>query len=241
MSADRFFTDFDRFTGMIAEGVPFSYGRYADGEVALMQGRPIGPETQAGSVDRWTAPDKLTLAGIHLRWSFNPLRYESSYYAISAPSDSISDYEYLYSMAKNKGNITFANLWINANYGRMVDFYRNFNRGAYVICNERANPEKFPFAVKGMLPQSDDIVNVYENMYPHILKSIELFCKKLKGETVFIACGPLSAVYAICMFSHNPENQYIDVGSSLDEYIHGRKTRPYMDPQSGYANMVSHF
>jgi hypothetical protein len=43
------------------------------------------------------------------------------------------------------------------------------------------------------------------------------------------------------MFSANPNNQYIDVGSSIDEFTHGYKTRPYMNPSSQYANETSYF
>jgi hypothetical protein len=43
------------------------------------------------------------------------------------------------------------------------------------------------------------------------------------------------------MYNHNPNNKYIDVGSSLDEFIHGKLTRPYMNPYSQYANQKSSF
>ena len=43
------------------------------------------------------------------------------------------------------------------------------------------------------------------------------------------------------MYKANPKNQYIDVGSSLDEFTHGRITRPYMDVNSPYSNEISKF
>ena len=43
------------------------------------------------------------------------------------------------------------------------------------------------------------------------------------------------------MYNANPNNKYIDVGSSIDEFTHGRKTRPYMDPKSNYSKEISYF
>ena len=44
----------------------------------------------------------------------------------------------------------------------------------------------------------------------------------------------MSEVIIDYLWSINPSNQYIDVGSAIDEYIHGRKTRPYMYEQSEF-------
>ena len=44
----------------------------------------------------------------------------------------------------------------------------------------------------------------------------------------FISAGPLSEVLIDELYSENPNNRYIDVGSAIDEYVHGKVTRPYM-------------
>lgn len=236
MTQLRFFTDFDRFTGMMKSGVPFALGRFADGEVALMQGRSIGPETQAGMVDRWTAPDRMTLVGQTLLHCLD-MCDENYYCAISAPTDSLSDYLYLHNRIKRVDNITFANLWINANYTRMLDFYQSVE-GAYVICNHRANRDAFPFHVRGLFPVPDDIVNWVEAK-GIVIDEFWDFRIRGEGHTVFVAAGPLSAIIVYMLHRLCPGNQYVDVGSSMDEFIHGRKTRPYMNPGSHYAHEIS--
>lgn len=34
---------------------------------------------------------------------------------------------------------------------------------------------------------------------------------------------------------------YVDVGSSIDEFVQGYKTRPYMNPYSEYSKAISFF
>jgi hypothetical protein len=62
------------------------------------------------------------------------------------------------------------------------------------------------------------------------------------SNTLFIVCcGPLSAVLIKLMFENNENNTYIDFGSSMDEFIHGKKTRPYMFENTQYSKMISSF
>jgi hypothetical protein len=57
--------------------------------------------------------------------------------------------------------------------------------------------------------------------------------------TLFITCGgPLSKPLIKAMWVERPEHQYVDFGSSMDEILKGRRTRPYMDPNSPYARGV---
>jgi len=37
------------------------------------------------------------------------------------------------------------------------------------------------------------------------------------------------------LYKNNPNNCYIDFGSSLDRYIHQKDTRPYTNPNSKYG------
>jgi hypothetical protein len=64
---------------------------------------------------------------------------------------------------------------------------------------------------------------------------------QLENQLFFISCGPVSEIIIHKLYQNNPNNTYVDMGSSLDELIHGYKTRPYMDPNSRYANEKSYF
>ena len=61
------------------------------------------------------------------------------------------------------------------------------------------------------------------------------------NELFFISCGPVSEIIIDKLYRNNPNNTYIDVCSSIDEFVHQYKTRPYMDNNTIYSKMISSF
>lgn len=235
----KFNDDFIFFTDKIKSGEPFAYARYADGEVALMKGVSVGVQSQAFQVDRWLAPDQLTKVGSGLLESITHTE-DNYYYAISAHSDNIGDYEFLKSHLKTD-KLTFANLWINANYQKMKEFYSTLDKSVYLICNHEARAERFPFKVNEIFPFPDNCILYWEEHGEDYITQLLDYTSQLSGETIFVSAGPVSEILIDKMYKANPNNQYIDVGSSLGEYIHGYKTRPYMDENSQYSKEISFF
>lgn len=232
--------DFDYFTELINSGKNFAYARYADGEVALMRGKEIGEGSQAYNVDNWSSPGQLTKTGKQLEESL--LHTEDNYYyAISSNTDWDSDHEFLMSRIRIPNNITFANLWINANYQKMKAFYQNLKKEVYVICNQKAKKESFPFPVAELFPFPDNCVAYWEQHGDDYIYQLSEYVSQIQDKTFFISCGPISEIIIDKLYKVNPNNQYIDVGSSMDEFVHGHKTRPYMDTATKYASEVSYF
>ena len=50
-----------------------------------------------------------------------------------------------------------------------------------------------------------------------------------------ISAGPLAEIIISDLYKNNPNNCYIDFGSSIDQFIHNKKTRAYMDETTFYA------
>jgi hypothetical protein len=230
---------FDFFTDLIRSDKNFAYARYADGEVALMKGNPIGNNSQAYVVDNWAAPPTLTKVGKQLLETLNHTE-SNYYYAISSDTDWKDDSLFLRSRLTTP-NITFANLWINANYQKMKKFYTSLNKEVYLICNEKASKNVFPFTVAELFPFPNNCVHYWENFGDDYIKSLLEYTSNVSDKTFFISAGPVSEILIHKMFESNPNNQYLDVGSSIDEYVHGTLTRPYMNPESPYSKEVSYF
>ncbi len=236
---DKFDSDFVNFTEKIKSGENFAYGRYADGEIMLMNGISVGKRTQAYEIDKWSSPNVITKVGYGLLESLNHTE-PNYYYAIA--SDSVSDYNFLIEKIKTKKeNITFSNLWINNNYKKMKSFYESIDRDIILICNHKAEEKNFPFNVSKLYKFPDDCINFWELEGENYMSNLINDITKIKNKTIFISCGPVSEIIIHKLFDSNQENQYIDVGSSLDEYIHGWKTRPYMNNDSEYSSMISDF
>lgn len=235
----KFKEDFVYFTELIESGTPFAYARYADGEVGLMNGSEINYASQAYQVDKWKSPAGITKVGTELLETLNHTE-DNYYYAISAHSDSVNDFNFLRSRIKTN-NITFANLWINSNYQSMKSFYMNLKRDVYLICNHEANPSNFPFKIVEFFPFPDNCIEYWEMYGDDYISQLVEYTSQVNNQTFFVSTGPVSEILIHRMYESNPNNQYIDVGSSIDEFVHGKMTRPYMNPNSQYANDISEF
>ena len=237
----KFNTDFEFFWGLIDRGENFTFSRYADGEVMLMKGVPVTEGTQAFVIDKWKAPNMLTKVGRELLETLNHTE-SNYYYAISSKTDNINDYHFLLENIKQTSDkLTFVNLWINANYLNMKRKLCSNKREVILICNEKAKKENFSFNIKDITPFPNDCINFWEtNGDSYISELIERY-GKMKNQLFYISCGPVSEIIIHNLYKANPNNTYIDVGSSIDEFVHGEITRPYMNPSSIYSKMVSSF
>lgn len=238
---EKFNEDFEYFWDLINNHQNFAFTRYADGEVLLMLGNHIGVQTQAYMVDKWSSPLGLTKVGKELLETLNHTE-DNYYYAISSVTDNISDYNYLKSkITQKERNITFVNLWINGNYNKTIEKFNSLKRPVNLICNHNAIRKNFPFDVSSITHFPDDCVNFWEKYSDDFINSLISEIKNKNNELFFISCGPISEIIIHKLYSTNPNNTYVDVGSSIDEYVHGYKTRPYMNPTSHYSKMISKF
>lgn len=237
----KFKEDFNYFWDKIEKGDNFTFSRYADGEVMLMNGKLVDETTQAFRIDKWKSPEKITKVSINLLETLNHTE-ENYYYAISSKSDNLNDYDFLKKNIKqNNEKITFVNLWINANYNDMKLKLQTLKRDVILICNHKAKKQNFPFNVKDLTPFPDDCINFWENNGDNYINFIIEKYIDFKNELFFISCGPISEIIIHHLYLNNPNNTYIDVGSSIDEFVHGFSTRPYMDERSIYNKMISNF
>ncbi len=238
---DKFFNDFNYFWDMIEKGENFTFSRYADGEVMLMSGKQVNTLTQAYRVDNWSAPSGITKVGKELLDSLNHTE-KNYFYGISSKTDNINDYFYLKKNIKQKEeNISFVNLWINANYKKSIEKYKTLNRPVTLICNYNAEKDNFPFNVNTIIPFPDNCIEYWETNSDSFVDTLINQVGEKQNELFFISCGPVSEIIIHKLYSHNPNNTYIDVGSSIDEFVHGQKTRPYMNDGTIYSKMISSF
>jgi hypothetical protein len=205
----------------------------------LMKGVGVGKSTQAYDVDKWSSPNTLTKVGREL---LETLSHDESNYYYAIGTDAISDYNFLMNkLITSKENITFSNLWINKNYKSMKNFYESLDKEIILISNHKSEEGNFPFKVNKIFKFPDDCINFWETEGDSFISNLIEEISPIKNKTFFISCGPVSEIIIHKLYNSNKENQYVDVGSSLDEYIHGWKTRPYMIEGTYYSNMVSDF
>lgn len=220
--------EFDRFWNKISNGENFSLLRYGDGERSIMRGMKI--KAQEG----WESPDCLSELGKALLSSLN-ITEDNFYYGISCPCCDLSAY-YWYSTRIPSKNITFANLWVNANYSRFIEKFSLLKRDAVVITNYRALGHKIGnLNILKHYGVGDDCISYWEKDAKELIQQIKEDFGSRNDLLYVISAGPMSEPIIVELYKNNPNNCYIDFGSSIDIFVHNKITRPYMDSSTPYA------
>lgn len=229
-----FSEDLIYFIDKINSGDNFALLRYGDGERMLMQGEAIGKSTQANKVDNWSFSGGKTKISEDLIDSCS-IRKDNFYYGISCSCcDPKSKDFYLEKMSGH--NLTYANIFVNSNYKNFIKFINSINRDVVLISNKAAKNAHFPFNIVDYYFVENDCVKWYEESKEVILKDVVDLCRRNKNRLFLVSAGPLSEIFIHKMFLNNEENCYLDVGSSIDVFIHKRITRPYQINGSYYNN-----
>lgn len=238
MIEKNFTAEFEKFKNKILNKENFAFSRYADGEYHIMNGFPVGKDTQAYSMDGWSCDGKKYKLS---RVLVESMRHSESnyYYGIVSPAQNFMLYNYFYNLIENKEeNITFSDLWINNNYKKFKYFINNeIDEPVVLFASEKFVYDRCPFKICDYFPIPSDCVNYYELNEDNMLNSLKSF-SKYENALFFVCAGPLSEVIIHNLYINNPNNRYIDAGSAIDEIIHGKKTRPYMLEESIYSNEI---
>lgn len=229
---NSFKEDLEFFKQKILNNENFAFARYADGERMILNNEPILYSTQAYSIDKWIFNNNLIFAQ-DLKDTCNH-RENNYYYAISCKCCDPQGEVFFKNKFENH-NITFSNLFINANYHSFIKFIETLkDKNIFMIANKNSNNSVYPFNVIDRYLIEDDCVNWYENNKIQILNDLYKISEKYNNTIFFISAGPLSEIIIHNLFNYNPNNSYIDVGSSLDIYTHKKITRPYQILNSEY-------
>jgi len=222
--------DFIEVVELINSTKPFALSRFADGEIAIMQGR------QKNGADNWISPNYLTTLGKDLLECLT-LVDDNVYFGISCQCCDLSGKEYLLDLMKTKTeNVTFSNIFVNGNYSDFMQFFKHLKTPINLISNERTDIRRFPMEVKTHLPIPDNCIEFYEQLRDEFRQSIVDYYKDIKGELFVISAGPLSEIIIDILWRINPHNQYVDMGSAISEFVHGKPIREFAYSTSRYYN-----
>jgi hypothetical protein len=221
---------------LIDRGTNFSLLRFADGERSLIEGREIPKNTQAFRVDNWSSPSGVSKLGSDLRSSLK-FYHPRLIHAISCPCCSISDFAFFAQYGDPRVPVTHSNVFINAYYTDFLRYFEAFKRPINLVLNFAADVYRLPFQVKQLCFVPTDCVNYWELKSSELLQNSRSMARGALDELFLIAAGPMSEPLIVEMIKENENNCYVDVGSALDEFFFGRKTRPYMQPGHPLAKL----
>jgi hypothetical protein len=196
--------------------------------------------------DKWSIEAGTSQIGTDLMTVLRVHKGQHLYLGLPAPGQEGSYLPKLLKAAQATcQQVTYANLWVNANYPKTKqlwsDLIRNRSQDLVLIVGEpvaahlnRQVPSRH-FAGMMTVPVS----GVAQWKGDHRRRCLEEAVRLAEYHTkkVFlVSAGPIAKVLISAMWNATQQNQYIDVGSSFDEVGKGVVSRAYMDQTSDYAN-----
>jgi len=230
--------DFEYFWKRIFVEKQITYfARYADGEAGLMVGKTFN---QFNQIDGWNS-NGYNQFNIDL---YNAFKHKdlNYFYAISCKCCDSANKHYLLSETNTPiENITYANLWINGNYFLFKDRLSEIKEDVILVGNQQGVDQTFPFKVNSYFPISKQVVEDWNINKDCIIDNFLDKVNNKENPLVLFMAGPLAEVLISLSYQNKIKGRFVDVGSALDEFIFGRKTRPYMMENTPYSNKICQF
>jgi len=232
---------FFRIWRRVERGVPLTVVRYADGEEALMQGSAIPATATVGVEDGWWVEAGMTRLGRDLLATLHH-REPAYMYGIPGTNDLASVEFFRRTLTASPEQLTFASLFCNMNYRYFRERLGAFTEGVVIVASRHgAGRPVGGLRVLEYVPMEHDCVNHWERAHQDERVRAADVATRFERTLFLVSAGPMAEVLIDTMFTANPTNRYLDVGSALDELIHGRKTRPYMHAGTSFAQHISRF
>lgn len=205
----------------------FSFSKFADGEWMMMQNIPLDNKEFTYTTNDEFYKNKL----------IESFKFKDDGYivGVSCPCcQGQNHFDMVNFSEQNESNLTYANIFVNDNYGFYKDnFLEEFkNWDVHLVANKNAKIEKIPFKVEKFYPVENTAWRYNYGLIDEI-KSLNL-----KGKLFLFACGPFGNMLAHQLWENNKNNTYIDIGSTLNPWLQseGFKRDYYNDNNSAYAS-----
>lgn len=221
----------DYFIARIKNKEHFVIMKCADGEYSISKNINI----RVQPADDWTFKTDSIL---HKHFNDTLSLINSNvFYGVSGPSDSKVICEYWYKNIANTHNITYANIFVNKNYSIWIDFLKNSDYNCVLISQVYPSSGKLGgMKIIDYLPIDKYLVNKWDDEYENYFKLVSNLARNYTNILFFVSAGPLANIFIHRMYLENPNNTYIDCGSSIDFLTKGVYTRTYQTNNDIYVD-----
>jgi hypothetical protein len=217
----------DFIKSMLESKQPFTFSRFGEGECKVIAGYPQ-------KRDSFTFQPNLNPDFISLRDKLEEsLLYEGPnfYVGVSPSIERIFGKEKAYLLeAKRRHGIDklmSACLLHNVNYIKFIDeivpLFKNYT--TTILSNSKSDVSRLPFPVESTF--KCNMKDAWFNLDKHIMELSEDVKHGGNGRLFLLMAGPMTCILCRVLHKINPNNTYLDIGSSLDPYLFSKKTRGY--------------
>jgi len=151
------------------------------------------------------------------------------------PSSMYDDYLTKYQVPKN--NLTYANIFCNANWSKTIEFLKSYEKGFFLITTGTLECD---FPIKERCYIDKFLVNNWNEVWETETERILNYIKDKQNELICFASGPMTKVWIPKCMELNPNNIYLDIGSVLDYYTKGT-IRLYTHQNTTYSKECCNF
>lgn len=212
----NFRSDIISFKNKLENKEYFSFSKYADGEWAVIKNHSINNK------EFWFDPNKEQ-DQIKRQALIDSFKYQNDRYYVGISCPCCQGIETFREMRDFSGQpenrLTWANLWVNSNYPY---FLQNIvplfsNRSIVLVCNENSKVNNLPFTPYITIPVK---YNAWEYNWNSIESLKEFITYHMIKDMVFLfCCGPFGNILCHQLTELEPNNTYLDIGSTLNPYL----------------------
>ncbi len=210
---------------------PTAFSRYNEWEYAL-----ITWQTFNGAGWFWhTVKNSLLQTDLN-----NILKYEDDWFIFWIASKQHLRANIFYKVHIKSTLKTFATIFVNNNWKEFKKVLHGIKEHPILVANVVWEWKDYPFTVKKFYGVPFDVVTYYENNKEHIIRMCEDIAS-FNNKLVLFCAWPLSNLMIYECWKLNKTNRYIDIGSTLDEYIIWRPTRNYQKSGMQTTNQIDKY
>ena len=222
----------------------FAFVRYSDGEALVMQNKKLilaEDHVQAGEIRYgfgYTSQDHKEFIpekhGFVKETLLDSYKYKEKNYYVGGPCKNCdcASKDFVDWMHEQYGaldnNYTYSNLMVNSNYPLFLNYFvpELKKRKNIIICNEKADLSKLPFnVVKDFRVGKNCIVNDH-HLFDEIKNYID--ANSIQDSVFLFSASSLSEILIHQLYQHNPNNTYVDIGTTLHPYLGLDVNRDYL-------------
>jgi hypothetical protein len=220
--------DLRKFEEMLRRRERFALVRYGDGELPILQGRPIryaefqytpGEPSDEECRERLLASMRYRDPGYHV--------------GVSCP-DCIGPENHAWirqTSGQDAEHLTWSTLFVNSNYAsfreRFLPIFRHYQ--VVLICKDAATLRDLPFPVMRDFRVGNNAWKADHGRVQEIQDAIQR--ERWEGCLFLVCAGPFAKILVHRLYQAFPQNTYLDIGSTLDPDLFGSvagKTRGYL-------------
>jgi hypothetical protein len=194
-----------------------SFSKFCDGEWAVMSNQAINNK------EFWFDPltDKDQFKRQQL---INAFQYKNDRYFVGVTCVGVFGLDIHRQMVnlsqQTQDHLTWADIWVNSNYKyylqNIVPLYSK--KPVVLICNKNANINYLPFKPYKVISVEN---NAWQENWSlvHELKELVTTGSEFTNMIFLFCCGPFGNILCHQLTEANPQNTYLDIGSTLNPFL----------------------